>query len=204
MKATHLVTIAAGIASLVFLAEPARADLVIKKPGDHPKYVVELEPHGDIVLFHPGYGLYGNRAYYYDCGKGQRCLAYYDSPGFSDPEFGAGFRASIKLMDPGFVPSINDAIAITFGVDVTNCRFCATGYGFSLWTPVALQWNFFLTDKWSVFAELGVNPRTEGFYHHVYFDFMGELGGRFHFTDRVALTMRLGYPFISVGASFFI
>jgi hypothetical protein len=29
------------------------------------------------------------------------------------------------------------------------------------------------------------------------------LGGRYHFTDRVSLTMRIGYPTLSVGVSFF-
>jgi hypothetical protein len=29
-------------------------------------------------------------------------------------------------------------------------------------------------------------------------------GGRFHFNDNVALTLRVGYPAISVGVSFFL
>jgi hypothetical protein len=29
-------------------------------------------------------------------------------------------------------------------------------------------------------------------------------GGRYHFTDKIALTMRAGYPAFSIGVSFFL
>ena len=81
---------------------------------------------------------------------------------------------------------------------VTNLRF-------SFWSPVALQWNFFLTDKWSVFGEAGVMLRSYGFLtSDTYGDFTVAAGGRFHFSDRISLTMRAGYPFVSVGVSFFV
>ncbi len=179
----------ASAVAVLSMTSTAAAETIIKNPNDHPDYRAELEPHGDISVFHPGYGFYGRGGRYRSVG---------------DPEFGAGFRASIEIVDPGFIPKLNNTIAITFGADFTNCQFCARGYGFSIYTPVGMQWNFFLTHKWSAFADLGIAPRTEGFYHHAYFDFMGELGGRYHFNDKVALTMRVGYPFISVGVSFFV
>src|SRR5258706_13210345 len=83
-------------------------------------------------------------------------------------------------MSPGFVKPINDWIAISFGLDAMHyARY--TGYGYyrycngnpkncpgyfngyyydtSFWAvhlPVVLQWNFWLTEKWSVFGEPGL------------------------------------------------
>jgi hypothetical protein len=162
----------------------AEARTVIKNPNEHPDYRAELEPHGNLILWH---------RYYH-----RRYRAYND---FGDPEGGLGFRATIELGDPAFVPQINNTVGITFGIDVTSCRYCSDDV--TLWFPVGLQWNFFLTDKWSVFADLGVIPRTDGV-RDLYFDFMAHVGGRYHFNDTVALTMRIGQPFISVGASFFV
>lgn len=181
--------LAAGVAAgaVAFLSAPeAHADSVIKQPNRHPVYRAELEPHVNILPWHRNYGGYrGN--------------------GFGDVEFGGGFRASIEIADPAFIPKINNTVAITFGVDFTNnnCgRYC--GHSFSFWSPVALQWNFFLTDKWSVFGEGGFMLRSYGFLANTYGDFTFAAGGRYHFTDKVALTMRVGYPFVSVGISFFV
>jgi hypothetical protein len=190
-------TIACGVlvaTALVALSSPADAQVVIKQPNAHPDYAVELEPHGTFVFFHRYYG-YGGRGY-------RRGGAGFYA--FSDPELGAGFRATIPVVDPGFIPTLNNTVGITFGIDVTNCQFCARGYGFSIYTPVGLQWNFFITQKFSAFADLGFILATEGFYHSVYGDFMGMLGGRYHFSDAVAFTFRIGYPFINVGVSFFL
>lgn len=158
--------------------------MVIKNPNDHPDYRAELEPHGNLILWHRYY----NRRY----------ARYRD---FGDPEGGAGFRATIEIADPAFIPKLNNTVGITFGIDATSCRYCRDDV--TIWLPVGLQWNFFLTDKWSVFADLGLAPRTDGF-DSIYFDFMAMVGGRYHFNDTVALTMRIGYPFVSVGASFFV
>jgi hypothetical protein len=178
---------AASVAVLV--APEARAESVIKHPNQHPAYRAELEPHLDILPWHREFGGH----HYYDGGLGNF-------------EFGGGFRASIELGDPAFIPKINNTVAITFGVDFTNnnCRgYC--GHDFSFWSPIALQWNFFLTDKWSVFGEAGVMLRSYGFLTaDTYGDFTLAAGARYHFNDKVALTMRVGYPFVSVGISFFV
>ena len=65
------------------------------------------------------------------------------------------------------------------------------------------NWTFYLTREWSVFADLGFALRSNGFYENAYPDFFGMVGGRWHFSDKAALTVRLGYPFVSVGVSFF-
>jgi hypothetical protein len=85
-----------------------------------------------------------------------------------------------------------------------------------------MQWNFWLTTKWSVFGEAGLTVR-HAFYHDdpyfnqycnggfcrqasandVYFTFFA--GGRFHFNDNLALTMRIGHPIdASIGLSIFL
>src|ERR1700692_4192726 len=77
--------------AIFWCAGSARADDTIKRPGDHPNYSVEIEPHG----------LWGWHHYYYAPGDG----------------LGLGVRFSIPIVENGFVPSINNSVAIGFGVD---------------------------------------------------------------------------------------
>ena len=184
MKATQLlVSFSLAMAAVLALAPEAKAS--IKNPNDHPDYTVELEPHINSIFYRYKYaGYYGRHR------------------SFGDPEFGLGFRATIELGDPAFVPSINNTVGISFGLDFTNCEFCRRD-DFRIWTPVTLQWNFFFSDKWSAFADLGLILRTEGFYRDIYADPAVMIGGRYHFNDDVALTLRIGVPFITLGVSFF-
>lgn len=110
---------------------------------------------------------------------------------------GAGFRGTIVILDNGFVPSINNSVGIGFGGDL----FFNRG---TLFIPVVMQWNFWLSTHWSVFGEPGIGfaPNPEGNRDSVHPIIM--VGGRFHFNDRVSLTMRIGYPAFSIGASFFL
>lgn len=114
---------------------------------------------------------------------------------FYDPLPGAGFRGTIELVDNGFIPSINNTVGIGFGADFTRD---------TLRIPIVMQWNFFLSNRWSVFGEPGAaivvydNNRTPTALD--YFAFYA--GGRWHFSERVTLTMRLGKPALSVGLSF--
>ncbi len=179
------------------------ADSTIRNPGDHPKYVIEVEPHGHIGWDFIGYGSFG---------------------------FGAGVRISIPFMDNGFVPKINNVPAISFGADWMHyeaCYYRFQNYGCSanyFYFPVALQWNFYLTKHWVVMAEPGFAP-----YYGTYTDPCDNVppadyqncirfrvqptrfsvtpwvnfGARYLFNDHVALTMRVGYPtFFSIGVSF--
>ena len=177
----HTILVSGLLAASAFFAfaSSAEARPVIKNPNDHPDYRAELEPHATFIFWHARYHKYA-KAY----------------RGFGDPEFGAGFRASIELADPAFIPKINNTVAITFGVDITNfnCRGCRND--FYIWSPIGVQWNFFITDKFSAFADLGFMLRG--------IDFYGMVGGRGHFSDKVAFTFRLGVPFVNVGVSFFV
>jgi hypothetical protein len=178
-------------------AGTAWADDTIKHPGDHPDYKVEIEPHGLIGWD----GVFG--------GTG----------------FGVGARFGIPIVKNGFIPSINNSVAISFGLDFlhysTNCNWYRRG-GFRcnanyLFFPVAMQWNFYVAQKWSVFGEPGL------VLYHGFFDdcVPGEefcnnvpshtgvrpafwAGGRYHFSETAALTMRIGYPSFSIGVSFFL
>jgi hypothetical protein len=108
---------------------------------------------------------------------------------------GAGFRGTFPVVHNGFVKTINNSVGVGVGADFTQDH---------LWIPVVMQWNFWLTQNWSVFGEPGVVfrfrdaakgkgvPDWIGFY----------AGGRYHFSDSVALTLRIGRPTLSVGVSF--
>jgi hypothetical protein len=191
-----------ALAVTIFGAHPAAADDTIKHPGDHPKYVVEIEPHGVFDWWtHWGYV----------AGAG----------------FGLGARFSIPIVDNGFIPSINNSVAISFGVDWVHyagnsCFYYGPHPGQGCYSvgdanflvfPVVMQWNFFVARSWSVFGEPGLaiwhgwfdwcggapmcnNPSTTGL-EPAFF-----VGGRYHFNEHVALTMRLGYPMFTVGVSF--
>jgi hypothetical protein len=114
---------------------------------------------------------------------------------FHDFDFGVGFRGTIEIVDNGFISSINNTVGIGFGLDWTpeSERFRI---------PVVMQWNFWLSENWSVFGEPGgvirFGDKKTKFEPGLY------AGGRFHFNESIALTMRVGYPTASVGVSFFL
>lgn len=187
MRATFVACTAALALAGALVARPSRADgLIIKQPGDHPSYRYELEPHLNFGFWRWGWH------------KGPH-------DNFGNPELGAGFRATIKIVDPGFVPKINDTVGITFGADLTGCPdYCSER--FHVWLPIGLQWNFYLTKEWNVFADFGFSFRfvgNSGAYNGLYPDFFFMGGARYQFTDKVSLTLRIGYPFLSAGVSFF-
>lgn len=191
--------------ALFLLSNQASAQSIIKQDSRHPSYKLELEPHLALGWVRPpgdagGLGL------------------------------GGGLRFAIPVADRGFVDGVNDSVAVSFGFDLLKhggggvmsgrcAEYVGTGDdricvrvesagGSSLYVelPVAMQWNFFLTDDWSVFAEPGLG---------VYFQIRDvdssvaagvfpvfELGGRYHFSKKTTLTMRVGYPHVTVGLSF--
>jgi hypothetical protein len=179
---------------LAVLAVPsaAHADDTIKHPGDHPTYVVEAEPH----------------------------LVFAFDNVFGGQGFGLGGRVTFPIVQNGFIPSINNSVGVGVGLDLvhyTACYFgqlCGATYA---WVPVVMQWNFFVAQQWSVFGEPGVafyhgfgvdncppgvngcnGPSTTALYPVVLF-----VGGRYHFSEDVSLTMRIGWPMFTIGVSFF-
>lgn len=109
---------------------------------------------------------------------------------FDDFRPGVGFRGTFSILHIGFVPSINNSVGIGIGADWSRDHFRV---------PVVMQWNFWLSQNWSVFGEpgglidFGKKPKP----HPAFY-----AGGRFHFTERITLTMRVGHPTASIGVSF--
>jgi len=175
----------------------AQAQSTIRVPGQRPPYSFELEPH---LLLTP-----------------------FEAPdGPSSDGYGLGVRGTIELAPDGFIPKLNDSVGIGFGLDWIHydglggrgyCRrFEYTPQGVPVcvetsahssnyvFVPVVMQWNFWLHRQWSVFGEpgLALSHRSGDFGVVPVF----AAGGRFHFNDSVALTMRIGYPSFSFGVSF--
>lgn len=173
---------------------PASADtLVIKRPGYHARYSFEAEPHLLLGLVEP--------------------------PGAAHGEgFGIGFRGTVNVLNDGFIKTINNSIGVGFGadllrydsdkcIDLDAAGNCVRTDGATILSmPVVMQWNFYISRNWSVFGEPGFGIRYEAYDgpgDHFEFDYLHMyLGGRFHFSDNVTLTMRVGYPTFSVGVSF--
>jgi len=203
-------TLTAGLAALgvaMLFAPDAAAQ--IKEPGAHPHYAVELEPHLTVA---------------WDRGPHD----------FADDGIGAGLRASIPFFHNGPITTINNSLAITFGIDWVHfgydharaCRdfpepFC-DDHDYSanaFWLPVAVQWNFFVHRRISVFGEVGLAlvherwswarpcPGAPGSlcdYTDSDTDFAEPIfypGARFMLSDNFAFTLRLGYPHLTLGAS---
>lgn len=195
--------------ALFILSSSAHAQSVIKRPGEHPDYAAELEPHASLGAFDPP----GNTS-----GTG----------------LGAGLRVTIPIVKNGFIQTINNSVGISFGFDwlhypgndasIGPCalwvagpngtRICTRIAGPTLgptdyvFFPVAMQWNFWLHDKFSVFGEPGIVV----YYRKAKYEPdsgvglapLLDIGGRLHFSQWAALTLRLGYPTLSLGVSFFL
>jgi hypothetical protein len=142
----------------------------IRTPGAHIRYGFELEPEAIFVMKRP----------------------LNDGPG-------VGVRGSIPVLFNGFIPQLNNSVAITFGFDKDP-----VAKGRSYYMPVALQWNFWIAPIFSVAGEPGllfefadkvrVYPQVWG-------------GARLHFTETVALMARVSLPeapAFSIGVSFFL
>jgi hypothetical protein len=199
-----LVTLAIGVAPA-----PAAAQSIIKQPGNHPNYSLEIEPH---LVFQ------------------------WDNRAFADDGFGPGVRFNVPFLDNGPIRTINNNMAIGFGLDITfgdnNCRWWWNRFDrgdwpddgedcsvTEVWLPVALQWNFFLTDVISVFGEPGLAIAHRRWSWEWYCEGAGgricdyddsdtdlELvfwgGGRFMFSDTIGATVRIGTPYVSAGINF--
>ncbi len=189
----------AGLALALFLyPNESWAQSTIRQPGARTAYSVELEPHLFIGAFNP------------------------PGPGVSTG-FGAGLRSTIELAPRGFLPKLNDSVGLGLGLDwvrydsnrrgdctrfedgPNDTRICTEvdggGDADYLILPVVMQWNFWLSRSWSAFGEPGM-------FFHVADDDVGfnlfsiSGGGRWHFSEDATLTLRLGYPAVTIGVSF--
>lgn len=106
---------------------------------------------------------------------------------------GAGFRGTFTLSEAGFIRNINDSVGLGVGIDWTHDN---------AYVPVVMQWNFWLSRYWSVFAEPGVAAHFTDRFGKTRPDFTLYGGARLRFAERVTLTLRAGYPALSAGLSF--
>ena len=126
--------------------------------------------------------------------------------------FGLGFRVDIPIVD-SIIDEVDDELALSPGAELFFWDFDRTFV--SLWPVIALQWNFYLSEKWSVFPELGLSlfigddryyaygrgPRGRGVGAHIW-PFLG-VGGRYHWNDRNSLIMRINWPAgLQIGITF--
>lgn len=201
----NILVLAVGLSGLS-LSFDAMARSTIREPGSHPMYQVELEPH---VLAGP-----------------------FDPPGAPTGEgLGLGLRLTIPVVENGFIPQLNNSIAVSFGLDwlhywgedltVGSCSRWEPGPGGTsictevggelggpsnyLMVPVAMQWNFWLAEQFSAFGEPGLALYWEEGRYQSHGEFgvtpLLQIGGRWHFMPRSTLTLRLGYPALSLGVS---
>ncbi|MBN1607318.1 MAG: hypothetical protein JW940_11840 [Polyangiaceae bacterium] len=177
--------LSAAVVAVSLSTEAGAADrMVISKPGVHPTYSVEAEPHLLLGLIDPPGPAHGTG-------------------------LGIGARGTVEIVDNGFVSTINNTIGVGFGLDWTHYSAgpcpadgddCRNKFD-SVWIPLAMQWNFWLSEQWSVFGEPGVALRFGNSEFQVEpLEFWA--GARWLFAEQMALTMRVGYPTFSVGVSF--
>jgi len=142
---------------------------------------------------------------------------------------GFGARGSFVILPDGFIRNVNDSVAVSVGVDVgryygswaiggyrdqclhfedgpAGTRVCTevTSNGGTynyVYLPMVMQWNFWLTQHWSVFAEPGLAVYFAGT-QGVGVIPSGFVGGRYLIANGIALTGRIGYPSVSLGLSF--
>jgi len=193
-----------SLGALVVLAIPRSAAAQYRAHASYarqPGYGFELEPHLVAGLANP------------------------PGPGV-DQGGGAGLRGSIVISRDGFIPTANDSLAIGFGIDALHYRGAYGDYfgtcvsrapgpaGTSVCTevdtpggprnyifvPLVLQWNFWLTDRWSAFVEPGLDLYFTA--HHGGVTPALGIGGRFQLNDVVSLIFRLGWPTATIGISF--
>jgi len=200
--------VVAGIcaaASVTFWSVDAAAQ--IKQPGAHGRYSVELEPHA--LLFWDSHG-----------------WNYYNG---SNNGFGLGLRATIPIVENGFVKTINNSVGIGFGLDWghwggdcywnRNDRYRSDCSINEFHLPVVMQWNFFITKAFSVFGEPGLTIRHTKWSWPDGLCPDGRVGCNYSTSDTdlqpvffaggrvgnesVSFTFRLGWPYASAGCSIF-
>ena len=119
---------------------------------------------------------------------------------YDDVVKGFGVRVDIPIVPEGILDSVEDDLALSPGADLLfdDGR---------VWVgiPFALQWNFYINHQWSVFPELGAALLVGEHHRHsdVAVDFLLAVGGRYHFSDRNALVLRIGWPIgVQIGITF--
>jgi hypothetical protein len=210
-----LKAVAVALVALAAALVPTTAHAQIRQPGAHPDYVVDLEPHlvwqyAATEDFSDGLGL-GLRASIPVLRNGPVTTI--------NNNFAIGFGLDWTHFseDCGRATVIIGNVRV--GSNVGNC------YANHFIIPIVAQWNFFFTPVIGAFAELGLGI------HHWDEEFtcngaavtvggavvacnasasdhdtevipMFGMGPRFILSDLFAITIRVGYPYLTIGGSF--
>lgn len=111
---------------------------------------------------------------------------------------GVGFRADIPIVRDGLISGVRDDLSLSLGAELM-WWYRHEYNGFGVLPIAALQWNFYVSDHWDIFPELGVTfIFGPGEWNDKYFPgyalpFIG-VGARYHFSPRNALLMRVNFP----------
>jgi hypothetical protein len=164
-----------ALAAALF-APTSHAENLIERPGAHPKYIVELEPHLGIDTRVGGFGL----------------------------GFRATFPVADRAFVPSINNSVAVGVGLDLGW-VDGCYvYDRRGYCYdNAWDfvlPVVMQWNFWFSRNWSAYTELGIAVANRAFGGQVIP--VGAIGGRYLFSDHVGIVVRIGYPTVSLGVGF--
>lgn len=162
-----------------WIASPtaASAQNLIERPKAHSEYNLELEAHLAFLL--------------------RRNVA----PGL-------GMRATWELVDPGFIRDLNNTVGVGVGLDLGFNTWCegvgatqqCTDADLDFTIPINLQWNFWFTPEWSAFFEPGIAFGRRR-YGPVFMPNVAA-GARYQLGREFLLTLRLGYPAMTFGASY--
>jgi hypothetical protein len=120
-------------------------------------------------------------------------------------EVGLGVRLDIPVVSKGLIDGPDDDLSITLGAEVMYIYW--SGFeGIGVYPILGLQWNFYISESWSIFPEFGVtllfssnrDQWTESFiWPHAM------LGLRWHFSERNSLFVRAGWPHgVQLGVTF--
>jgi len=129
----------------------------------------------------------------------------------------SGVRFGIPLMENGFIGTLNNAVYLNFGADFYWVQWRDRGrgngwdYNWGMGFPVTLHWEFYFSESWSAFAEIGAQfyVHPEWLHGNGRFEvrqwgqwFIAAVGGSWHITPNFALTVRVGNPYVAAGLTF--
>lgn len=119
-----------------------------------------------------------------------------------DAHAGVGVRAEIPIVPEGFITRANDEVALSFGGDLFFWDPRGKQDDLDALALVAFQWTFYFGRRWSVSGEAGLGLELDG-KDDKWKPHPALAGvGRWHFTDRNALLLRVGWPYVAFGITF--
>jgi hypothetical protein len=204
-------TLLTSLPAIAYLALAPVAQAQIKQPGHHAHYTLDLEPHL-VFAWERGPAHYTNEG----LGVGLRATIpfFHNGP---IPKINNNMGISFGL-DFAHYSADEDRFCRDFGPDY--CRRWDDYHANTFWFPVVMQWNFFVHPAIAVFGEAGFALSHERYTFTRpcapmngvlcdytgsdtnFFNFVFAAGGRFMVSDSVGITVRIGFPSITAGASF--